>query len=103
MMGVPAKYDNNVEQNNTHPMLLPKVETERLTIPEEELLKEIVVLAPTKQDVTSSKMPKKEVPQSVEIKLISLRSSVMAKQRSVSGERKYGPGPGPQCPLSKPI
>ena len=48
MMGVPAKHDDDVERRNTHPMLLPRIENERLTIPEAELLKEIAVLAPAK-------------------------------------------------------
>ena len=38
MMGVPVEYDDDVERRNTHPMLLPKIENERLTIPETELL-----------------------------------------------------------------
>ena len=32
MMGVPVEYDDDVERRNTHPMLLPKIENERLTI-----------------------------------------------------------------------
>ena len=47
MMGVPIDYDDDVERRRTHPMLLPKVETERMTISDEEMLKEIEVLAPT--------------------------------------------------------
>ena len=58
-MGVPVEYEDDAEQRNTHPMLLPKVEIERLNIPEECLLREIAVLAPVKQDATSSKIPKK--------------------------------------------
>ena len=48
MMGVPVDYDDGVEKRKTHRMLLPKVKTERLTISDQELLKEIAVLAPTK-------------------------------------------------------
>ena len=47
MMGVPIDYDDGVERRRTHPMLLPKVETERMTISDEEMLEEIEVLPPT--------------------------------------------------------
>ena len=30
MMGVPVKYDNDVERRNTHPMLLPKIEKRKV-------------------------------------------------------------------------
>ena len=72
-------------------MLLPKVKTERLTIPEKELLTEITVLAPARRDVTSSKIPKKGVSRGGKNKSISPRSSATAKQRSVLGGSKYRP------------
>ena len=46
MIGVLVEYDNDVKRRNTHQIRLPKVKTERLTIPEKELLKELAVLAP---------------------------------------------------------
>ena len=49
MMGIPVEYNKNIEQRNTYPMLLPKVVTERLTIPENDLFGEIAVLAPAKK------------------------------------------------------
>ena len=48
MMGILVGYDNDIEKKNTYLMLLSKVETERLTIPKKELLREIAVLAPAK-------------------------------------------------------
>ena len=77
-------------------LMAPKVKTERLTIPEEELLREVAVLAPVKRNVTFCKMPKKGVPRGGKIELISLRSSATAKRRSVLEESKYGPNSGPQ-------
>ena len=47
MMGVSVDYDDDVERKRTHPMLLPKVEAERMTVSDEEILKAIEVLAPT--------------------------------------------------------
>ena len=90
MMGVPVEYDDDDEHRNTHPMLLPKIENERLTIPETELLKEIAVLAPTKR------RPKTKNTRGNDGKSISPRTSATAKRRSVLGEEKYGPGSGPQ-------
>ena len=62
MMGVPVEYDDDVERRNTHPMLLPKDENERLTIPESELLKEIAVLAPVKRRPKTKKASKRVIP-----------------------------------------
>ena len=95
-MGVPVGYDGNVEQRNTHTMLLPMVETERATIPEKELLKGIVVLSPAKQNTTSKKVPKKVVPRGGDSKSISSRSGATSKKRSVLGESKYWPKYRPQ-------
>ena len=47
MMGVPVDYDDEVERKRTHPLLLPKIEPERMTVSDEEMLKLIEVLAPT--------------------------------------------------------
>ena len=41
-------------------MLLPKVETERMTVSEEEILNEIAVLAPVPKKNKSSSKPSKE-------------------------------------------
>ena len=95
MMGVPVEHDNGVEQRNTHPMLLPKVEIERLTIPEKVLLNEITVLVPVKRKNTSTKVPTKGVPRGGKSQSISSRSGATTKQRSVLGESKYGPRFGP--------
>ena len=84
--GVPVEYGNGSRQRNTHPMRMPKVKTERLTFLEKELLREIAMLVPMKQNITSKKVPKKGIPRGGESKLISLRSGTMTKQRSMLGE-----------------
>jgi hypothetical protein len=96
MMGVPVEYDDDVERRNTHPMLMPKIENERLTIPETELLKEIAVLAPEKRKTNAKRIPKRGITRSGDGKSISPRTGATAKRRSVLGEDKYGPGSGPQ-------
>ena len=80
MVGVPVEYDDDVKRRNTHPMLLPTVGTEMLSIPEKELLREIDVLAPAKQTTTPTKVPKKGVSQGGESKLIFSRSGATANK-----------------------
>ena len=96
MMGVPVKYDEDVKRKNTHPMRFPKIENERLTIPEAGLLKEIAVLAPAKRRPKAKKVSKRGITLGSEDKPISPRTGATAKQRSVLGDGKYGPGSGPQ-------
>ena len=42
MMGVPVEYDDEVKRRNMHPMLLPKIKTERLTIPKTNYLRKLL-------------------------------------------------------------
>ena len=93
---MPVEYDYDVERRNTHPMLLPKIENERLTIPESELLKEIAVLAPAKHRPKTKKVSKQVIPRGSDAKSISPRTRATAKRRSMLGEEKYGPGSEPQ-------
>ena len=79
MMGVPVEYDDNDERRNTHPMLLPKIENERLTIPETELLKEIAVPAPAKRRPKTKKVSKRVITRGSDSKSISPRTGVTAK------------------------
>jgi hypothetical protein len=102
-MGVPVGYDGDVEQRNTHTMLLPMVEIERATIPEKELLKGIVVLSPAKQNTTSKKVPKKGVPRGGDSKSISSRSGATSK-KGVCWERvNIGPSIDPSGRLEDPV
>ena len=79
MMGVPVGYDDEVKRRNMYLMLLPKIENERLTITEKELLKGIAVLVPAKQKSTTKKVPKKEILRGSDSKSISPRTSATAK------------------------
>ena len=58
-MGVPVKYDNGAKEKNTYPMLLPKDDTDRLTISEAELINDGAGLASVRRTVA----PKKRIPQ----------------------------------------
>ena len=107
-MGVLVGYDDDVERRNTHLIMLPKMNNERLTVPETELLKEIAVLVPAKLKPTAIKVPKWGISRGSDSKLISPRTGATAKQRSVVGESKYGsvsgsPVEGWRDPLFEPI
>ena len=41
MTGVSVDYDDDVERKRTHAMLLPKIEPERMTVSDEEMLKQL--------------------------------------------------------------
>ena len=65
MIGVPIECDNDIKRRNTHPMLLPKIKNERLTILKAELLKEMTMLTPEKRRPKAKKVPKRGIPHGV--------------------------------------
>ena len=96
MMGVPIDYDDDVERRRTHPMLLPKVETERMTISDEEMLKEIEVLAPTPKKKKSSSQVTKGILRGKNSKSTLSRSKQRRSKRVCWPESKYSSFSGPQ-------
>ena len=96
MMGVPVDYDDDVERRRTHPMLLPKVETERMTISDEEMLKEIEVLAPTPKKKKLSSQVTKGILKGKDSELTSVQSKLRRSEGVCWPESKYGAVYGPQ-------
>ena len=96
MRGVPIDYDDDVERRRTHPMLLPKVETERMTIVEKEMLKEIEVLAPTPKKKKSSSQVTKGILRGKNSESTSSRSKLRRSEEVCWPESKYGAVSGPQ-------
>ena len=47
-MEIPVDYDNTVEQQRTHPLLLPKIEPMSLLCGDTEILKKVKVIVPKK-------------------------------------------------------
>ena len=45
---MPVEYNDDVECRRTHPLLLPKIETERLSLPDGDILEKIAVVVPVK-------------------------------------------------------
>ena len=74
MMGVPINYDDDVERRRTHALLLPKVEPVRMIISDEQVLKDIGVLAPVTKKMKSPPRVKKGILKGKAKKLTSPRS-----------------------------
>ena len=45
-MGVTVEYDDDVERRRTHPLLLPIIETYRVSLPDGDILEKISVVVP---------------------------------------------------------
>ena len=95
MMGVPVEYDDDVERRRTHPLLLPLIETERVSFPDGNILKKIAVVVPVKKVAKPGSDNRKRSIQGSKYKSISPRAKPSEKRRSVLGEPKYGPGSEP--------
>ena len=87
VMGISEDYDNNVERRRTHPLLLPKIGYERLSVIDGEVLEKSSIVTPEKQSTnktekrTNVSFPPRAMP--------------AEKQRSVLGEGKYSPSVEP--------
>ena len=66
-MGVSLDYDDDDERRRTHPLLMPKVESKRISVTDGEVLKKAAIVAPTwalaknpkKGRLKGAKIPKK--------------------------------------------
>ena len=96
MMGVPVDYYDDVERRRTHPMLLPKVETERMTISDEEMLKATEVLAPTPKKMKLLSQVPKGILRGKDSKSTLSRSKLRQSKGVCWPESKYGSVSGPQ-------
>ena len=95
MMGVQVEYDDDVERRRTHPLLLPKIDTEILSLPDGDILENIAVVVPVKKVAKLGPVDKKRTIQGSKCKLISPRAKTLDKQKSVLVDTKYGTGPKP--------
>ena len=89
VMGIPEDYDDDVERRRTHPLLMPKVESERIPAADGEVLEKVAIVAPVKSPARKSK---KGILRGVGVKLISPGVKPRAKRRSVLSEDKFAPG-----------
>ena len=93
MMGVPINYDDEVERKRTHPLLLPTVESVKMTVSDEQMLTDIGVLAPTEK---KAKSPPKRILRGKVKKSISSRQKPQRDEGVCWPEPKYGSVSGPQ-------
>ena len=93
MMGVPINYDDDVERKRTHALLLPKVEPVKMTVSDEQMLKDIRVLAP---EAKKTKSPPKGVLKGKANKSTWSRSKTRRDKGLCWPESKYGSVSGPQ-------
>ena len=89
VMGIRADYDDDVERRRTHPILMPKVESERISAADGEILKYFAIVAPAKSPAKNST---RGVLQGARVKSILPGVKPTAKRRSVLSEDKYAPG-----------
>ena len=55
VMGVPANCDDNVERRRTHPILMPKIESEQISMADGEILEKVAIVAPAKPPTKKTK------------------------------------------------
>ena len=92
MMGVSVEYDDDMERMQTYPLILPIIETERVSLPDGDILEKISVVVPVKNVSKPGPVDRKRSIQGSKHKSISSGAKPLDKRRSVLGEPKYGPG-----------
>ena len=91
VMGVSAEYDDDVERRRTHPVFMPKMESEWIPAVDGEILEKFAIVVPEK---LPAKKPRKEILRGDQSKPIFPRVRPTAKRRSVLEEVKCAPGSG---------
>ena len=90
-MGIPVEYDDNVERQRAHPLLMLKIEPMSLSRDDTEVLKKVEVIVPAKVSVRFKKGIKQD-----SAKLVSTKQKLVPTRRSVLDYKKHSPGSGPQ-------
>ena len=81
VMGISVAYDEDDERRRTHQLLLPKIESERISVTDGEILEKVAVVIPVK---TTVKCPKKGKPGCVQKGSIPPNAKHVAKCISVN-------------------
>ena len=89
VMGIPEDYDDDVERRRTHPLLMPKIESERIYLADAEVLEKFAIMAPVK---LPAKKSNKGILRGAGVKSILPGVKPTEKRRSVLNEDKYAPG-----------
>ena len=91
VMGISVDYDDDEERRRTHPLLLPKIESVRISVADSEILEKVKIVTPVR---VTTKRPKKEKTGCVEKRSVPPNAKHVAKRRSVLEGDKYGPNGG---------
>ena len=99
VMGVSVDYEDKNERRCTHPLLTPKIESERILATDGEVLEKAAIVVPTwalaktpkKYKLKDAKIPKKGRLKHDEKRSITLQANQTMKRRSVLEVDKYSP------------
>ena len=91
VVGVFVEHKYDVERRRTHPLLIPKVESEQIFAADGEILEKAAIVAPIR---SFAKNPTKVILRGGGSKSISPRVKPTANRRSVLEEDKYAPVSG---------
>ena len=103
-MGVSVDYDELNKRRRTHPLLMPKFESEQILVADGEVLEKAAIVVPSrapakypkKGRLKGAKDPKKGRLKSVYKKSIAPQAKQTAKRRSVLEVDKYTPDESPK-------
>ena len=91
VMGISVDYDDDDERRRTHPLLLPKIESERISVTDGEILEKVKIVTPVRM---TTKRPKKAKTGCVKKRSVPPNVKHVVKRRSVLEGDKYGPNGG---------
>ena len=80
VMNAPAEYGDDVERRHTHPLLMPKIESDEILMVDGKILMKVAVVSPAKPP---TKKTRKGILQGIPNKSISPRAKPATEQRSV--------------------
>ena len=95
-MGIPVEYDDNVERQRAHPLLMLKIEPMSLSRDDTKVLKKVEVIVPARVGVRFKKGTKQG-----STKLVLTKQKLVPKQRSALDCEKHSPGSGPQWQVNR--
>ena len=89
VMGVSVEYDNNVERRCTHPLLMPKMEAERISAADGEILEKVAIVVPAR---LPARKPKKGILRGDRSKSIVSASEAEGETKECVGRRQICSG-----------
>ena len=94
VMGVIVKYDNDVKRRRTHPLLIPKIETEQIPVKDGEDLERLAIMKCVARDAQKREATLHEARDRDKVLIPHRTNKPAMNQRSVLEVSKYDPGKG---------